>query len=262
MTEGGRSRTQRALLDRTVTLYGRKPVLEALRDPRLQCHHLHVAESNRPGGIVAEILAAAAAREVPVREHSREALSRISKNKRQDQGVALDVLCPAFDSLESRLAQLGGAPPQRLLALDGISNPQNLGMILRSAAAGAVHGVVWSSRGNAPLGPLVAKASAGTLYRAPVLRCEDLTAGLRACRAAGIRICAMRADAPLSLFEFRPRGHCLFLLGNETEGVSREAAALADTALSIPMRNGVESLNVAVTAALIAYAGALTADHC
>ena len=61
----------------------------------------------------------------------------------------------------------------------------------------------------------------------------------------------------ISLFDYRPNGHCVFVLGNESEGVSREVSELADTALSIPMRNGVESLNVAVTASLIAFSGML-----
>ncbi|MDX1736139.1 MAG: RNA methyltransferase substrate-binding domain-containing protein, partial [Halioglobus sp.] len=151
----------RSLLQRLLTVYGRKPVQEALDDPSLQCHTLHLAESNRDSGVIAAIRAAAERRAVPVKLHSRQALSRISKNGKQDQGVALDVLCPAFDSLERYLESNAGEPRRRLLALDGITNPQNLGMIIRSAAAGEVHGIILPARGCAAPGPLVIKASAG-----------------------------------------------------------------------------------------------------
>ena len=252
---------KRAFFDRVVTIYGRKPALEALLDRRLSCHTVHLAESNRPSGIIADILAAASARDIPVQRHSREELAHISKNGRQDQGVAVDVLCPRFRSLAAYLAQLPPETPQRLLALDGITNPQNLGMIVRSATAGQVDGIIWSRKGNAALGPLVIKASAGTLYRAPLLPCPALPAELRDCRDLGFEICTLAADAPLSLFEYLPQGRCIYVLGNETEGVSAAVAAMADRALSIPMNNGVESLNVAVTASLIAYAGLLGSPH-
>ncbi|MFO7553164.1 MAG: RNA methyltransferase [Haliea sp.] len=256
MNDPGDYTARKAFFDRVLTVYGRKPVLEALLDPTLTLHALHIADSNRDGGVMAEILRAAQRRGVEPRYHGRAELARISRNGRQDQGVAADILCPAFQRLEDYLAKLP-ASPQRLLALDGITNPQNLGMIIRSAAAGQIDGIVLAKRGNAALGPLVIKASAGTVYRAPLLACEELPGALRACKAAGIRVCSLRADASESLFSHRPGGHCVYVLGNETEGVSATTDALADVALSIPMRNGVESLNVAVTASLIAFAGAL-----
>ena len=145
-------------------------------------------------------------------------------------------------------------PRQRLLALDGITNPQNLGMIVRSAAAGNIDGLIWARKGNAAPGPLVIKASVGTLYRAPVLSCVDLPDALASCREHGMDVCTLEAGASVSLFDYRPQGHSVFVLGNETSGVSRAAAAHASMGLSIPMNNAVESLNVAVTASLIAYA--------
>lgn len=245
---------RKAFYNRMLTVYGRKPVLEALQDRNLDCHALHLADSNREGGVLADILRLAEQRAVPVHRHSRTELARISRNGRQDQGVAADILCPDFRSLEDYLGQLQAAPRQRLLALDGITNPQNLGMIIRSAAAGAIDGIVCARRGNAALGPLVIKASAGTVYRAPLMQCDALAPALQLCRRAGFEVCTLRADAARSLFQFRPRGHCVYVLGNETEGVSAAVAAESDQALNIPMRNGVESLNVAVTASLIAFA--------
>lgn len=254
---GGKDYADRkAFFDRVLTVYGRKPVLEALQHADLPCHALHLADSNREEGVLREILRMAGQRDIPLHYHSRVELARISRNGRQDQGVAADILCPAFRSLDDYLGDLP-ATRQRLLALDGISNPQNLGMLIRSAAAGAIDGILLPRRGCAGLGPLVIKASAGTVYRAPLLRCDSLGAALRRAREAGFEICALRADARESLFGYQPKGHSVFVLGNETEGVSRDVSALADRGLSIPMHNGVESLNVAVTASLIAFAGPL-----
>lgn len=244
---------KKAFFDRVLTVYGRKPALEALRDPKLQCLTLHLADSNRTGGIVAELIAGAKQRDIPVQQHDRQALSRISRNGKQDQGVALDILCPRFRSLAGYLKELPTLPRQRVLALDGITNPQNLGMILRSAAAGSIDAVLWSRRGNAALGPLVIKASAGTLYRAPLVTCDTLPASLEQLAATGAEICVLQAEASQNLFAHAGKGHVVYVLGNETEGVSKEVAAMAVTPLSIPMNNEVESLNVAVTASLIAF---------
>ncbi len=255
MEDSAQYRDRKAFFDRMLTVYGRKPVLEVLQNPDLPCHALHLADSNRKQGIVDDIQRLAEQRHISVQYHSREALSRISRNGRQDQGVALDVICPAFARFVDALPQL--PPRARLLALDGITNPQNLGMIIRSAAAGEIDGILYARRGNAALGPLVIKASVGTLYRAPLLLCDSLPQALENGRQQGMAVCVLAADAPQSLFEFSPASGAIFVLGNETEGVSKAVRDCASHHLSIPMRNGVESLNVAVTASLIAYAGEL-----
>ncbi len=252
MTESSDYSEKKSFFDKVLTVYGRKAVLETLQNKTLVCHALHLAHSNREAGIVADIRQRAQLLGIPVKTHSREELARISKSGKQDQGVAVDVLCPSFSNLGDFLAKRTDQPC-RLLALDGITNPQNLGMIIRSAAAGAVDGILLPRKGSAALGPLVIKASAGTLYRAPLLLCTGLPEALRQCQEHGAQVCTLEADAPLSLFQHEARGFCVYVLGNETEGVSAQVSAIADTRLSIPMRNGVESLNVAVTASLIAY---------
>ena len=243
---------------RGVTLYGRKPALEALQDPALTIHCLHLAESNRPTGIIAQIIAEAERRGVAIRHHDRQALSRISKNGRQDQGVALDVVCPRFMSLEAFIDVAKG--PQTILALDGLTNPQNVGMIIRSAVAAGIDGVLYPKRGIASLGPLVIKASAGNIFRAPLIRCESTVAGVTTLKSEGYQVAILEASATASLFEFRATGDVVAVLGGESDGIGREVEALADTRLSIPMANGVESLNVAVTAALVAFQLGQTPD--
>lgn len=242
---------------RMLTVYGRKPAMEAMRDPDLDCRILHLASSNREDGLIRELRALASQRGMEVREHDRAALSRISRNGKQDQGVALDVLCPGFQSLDTFLGSLKPDGRTRLLAFDGVTNPQNMGMSLRSARGAGVDGVLYADHGNPALGPLVIKASAGTIYSAPLLRCERIASAAGACLDAGFTLYTLEANAARSLFTTDFADRSLFILGGETEGVSAETRSLAHTALSIPMAEGVESLNVAVSAALVSYAGLL-----
>ena len=249
---------KKAFFDNLLTIYGRKPVLEALQDETLPVYCLHLADSNKPGGIIADIERLAARRGIPIKQHSKVALSRISKNSREDQGVAADLQLPRYQRLETYLEQLPRAraePAIRLLALDRITNPQNLGMLIRSACAGGIDAIVLPEKGNAPLSPLVIKASAGTLFKCPLLRCGELNAALAQLQRRGVRVCVLSSHADRELNTLPTTEPLVFVLGNETEGVSDEIAALADLRVRIPMANGVESLNVAVTAALLAYYG-------
>lgn len=245
---------KKRFFDRVLTIYGRKPCLEALRDHDIPVYRLHLADRNQPGGIIADIECEARRRSIEVKHHSREALSRISRNGRQDQGVALDLLCPQH----SRDTAFIAAPPRpdwRLIALDGVTNPQNVGMIVRSVAASPCDGLLIPAAGTANLtSPLVNKASAGTLFKCPIVRCDKLADSLRRLQQQqGARVVILSGDAPQALPDFEAEGPIVYVLGNETSGVSSGVRELADAAVSIPMKNGVESLNVAVTAALLAF---------
>ena len=134
-----------------------------------------------------------------------------------------------------------------------ITNPQNLGMIIRTLCASPLDGLLLPRTGGAPLSPLVIKASAGTLFQCPLWRCESLPVALRALSAAGAEIAVLAADGRQPLATFQPTRSIIYVLGNETEGVSPEVAALANHRLSVPLARGVESLNVAVTAGLVAF---------
>lgn len=239
---------KRARYEQLLTVYGRKPVLEALRDPRLRVQKLHLASSNRSGGIIAEIEAEAQRLAVPVAYHDRAALARISKNGRQDQGVAADIELDSY-------RPLGALPDRfRVLALDGVTNPSNLGMIIRSVAASGIDGMLVARRGHARLDPQVIKASAGTLFQAPLYHCDNTVSALAELKAAGAYIVTLSSTADESLYAPLPTAsRQIYVLGNETDGIGTAVADLADESRSIPLHNGVESLNVAVTAALVAF---------
>ena len=244
---------KKSFFNRLITVYGRKPVLEILSDSSLQIFRLHLAESNRGGGIVEQIKTLASQRNIEICYHSREQLARISRNSKQDQGVACDIHCQGYEPYEQALEQLPEASQRPLIALDGITNPQNLGMIIRSVTASPAHGLLLPSKGCADIGPLVIKASAGTVFKGNILRCDSLARTLKEFKQKGFEICTLSSHQATPLTEFKPTAPVIYVLGNETEGVSKEIAALSDHRVGIPMANGVESLNVAVTAALIAF---------
>lgn len=243
---------RKAFFDQMLTIYGRKPVLEALQDGNLPAFKLHCADSNRREGIVDQITSLAESRNIPIAYHDRRALSRISKNGKQDQGVALDLQLPAYRPLQSLLPLQA---TMRLIALERVTNPQNLGMIIRSVSASGVTGLLLPKNGCASLSPLVVKASAGTLFKAPIYFCDHLESGLSELRDAGSTVYGLSSHASESVFDHRHQGPSVYVLGNESEGVSDGVGRLCSRQLCIPMHNGVESLNVAVTAAIIAFAG-------
>jgi len=244
-------RNKKAFFDRVITLYGRNVVEEVLEDETIEVHALHLSESNKSEGIIERIIAKAAARGIPVKYHAKAALSRISKNAKQDQGVAIDVIAPTYRSATELAAN--ESVKGSLIALDGIHNPQNLGMIIRSAAAGNVEGIILPKQGSAKLSPLVMKASAGTLFKLPIYYCETLPAVLNELKAGGWAVFGLSSRANETIHTLQVPEKSVFVLGNESEGVSEAVSVLCDREVAIPMRRGVESLNVAVTAALLAF---------
>jgi 23S rRNA (guanosine2251-2'-O)-methyltransferase len=235
-----------------MTVYGRKTVLEALEDKHTHIYRLHLAKSNKPASILSEIIRLAQEKGAEIIYHERQALSRISKNANQDQGVAADLQLKGYRLYDDFLLH-NKNKKFVLLALDGVQNPQNLGMIIRSACAGNIDGILLPQKGNAQIDPLVIKASAGTVFRAPLLRCQNLPEALKEFKASGATLCSLSSHAQTQLKQFYPATACIYVLGNESEGVSPEVERLCNERICIPMNNGVESLNVAVTAALIAF---------
>lgn len=241
---------KKRLYSQLLTIYGRKPVLEALSASDVKPFRLHLSESNKPAEILTEITALARARGAEIIVHSKEELARISKNKKQDQGVAVDLKMPHFVSLEDFVKD---APAQfEIIALDRVTNPQNVGMIVRSVAASPLSALLLPQNGCAKLDSLVIKASAGALFKATIIRCNSLASALPPLKTLGAQVVGLDAASSRS-FRQLPARSCVFILGNESDGLSPEVEKLCDYSVKIPMENGVESLNVAVTASLIAF---------
>ncbi|HET6502585.1 MAG TPA: RNA methyltransferase [Amycolatopsis sp.] len=236
--------------DRFLTVYGRKPVLEALDDRGLRVDKVILADTAR-GPAAAEIQRAARAAGVPVHRASAHRVKVLAGNGKQDQGVLADVVAPRMRPLSAALA--AAPPPSRVLVLDGITTPANVGMILRTATAAGLGGVVVPRRGVAALDPLVVKASAGVAFRAPVLRCGTAVEAVDMLTDAGYRIYGLGATDGEPLFDAELSSPAAFVLGGETAGVSGEVAERVTGWLSIPMPGEVESLNVSAAAAVVCF---------
>ncbi|HEX4224219.1 MAG TPA: RNA methyltransferase [Pseudonocardiaceae bacterium] len=235
--------------DRFVTVYGRKPVLEVLDDADLQVDKVILADTAR-GPAASEILRAARERGVAVQRASAQRVKVLAGNGKQDQGVLADVVAPRMRLLTDALRD---RPPRTVLVLDGITTPANVGMILRTATAAGIGGIVVPRRGVAGIDPLVIKASAGVAFRAPVLRVPTAGEAASALHQAGYRLFGLAGNARKSVFTATVPNRAAFVLGGETAGVSDEVGRLIDEWLSIPMAGDVESLNVASAAAVVCF---------
>ncbi|MEM1425189.1 MAG: RNA methyltransferase [Cyanobacteria bacterium P01_H01_bin.130] len=141
------------------------------------------------------------------------------------------------------------------LVLERLQDPGNLGTIIRVAAATGVTGI-WTSRDSVDLDhPKVLRASAGQWFRVPLRSVSDLSETLQMQKDQGIRIISTSPTAPQTYWDLDWRSPSVILLGNEGGGLSPELSALADVSVSIPQRPDVESLNVAMSAALLLYEG-------
>lgn len=247
MEDSQEYKNKKAYFEKIITLYGRNVVIEVLQDDSIEIHKLHMSNSNKPDGAVETILKLAKKRGIEVAYHDKGALSRISKNAKQDQGVAIDIIASSYQNAN----EIKNLKKFKLLALDGIQNPQNLGMIIRSCAGGYVDGIILPKKSSAKISPLVIKASAGTLFKLPIYYCNTLDEILKELKE--VKIYLLSSHAKSSIYDVKPSDKSIFVLGNESDGVSKEVEKLCNNAISIPMNRGVESLNVAVTASLIAF---------
>ncbi|MCK9492491.1 MAG: RNA methyltransferase [Sulfurimonas sp.] len=247
MQDSQEYKDKKAYFEKIITLYGRNVVVEILQDPDIEIHKLHLSTSNKTDGAIKTILSLAQKRDIEINYHEKNALSRISKNAKQDQGVCIDIISKSYKSA----SEIKEMQSFRLIALDGIHNPQNLGMIIRSCAASTLDGIILPKKNSAKISPLVIKASAGTLFKLPIYYCETLEDILK--DLSDTEIYALSSHAKKSIYDIAPSEKSIFVLGNESEGVSPEVIKLCNKAIKIPMQRGVESLNVAITASLIAF---------
>jgi len=238
---------KKAFFKKIITLYGRNVAIEVLQDSSIQIYKLHLATSNKTDSSIKKILLLAKQRDIEIVKHDRASLSRISKNAKQDQGVAIDIIAKSYQDAQ----EIKKMNSFRLIALDGIQNPQNLGMIIRSCAAGNIDGIILPKKNSAKISPLVMKASAGTLFKIPIYFCNTLDEVLKDLK--NTKIYLLSSYAKKSIYNIEKTDKEIFVLGNESDGVSKEIQKLCNDSILIPMNRGVESLNVAITASLIAF---------
>jgi 23S rRNA (guanosine2251-2'-O)-methyltransferase len=238
---------KRSPRDKWITIYGRKPVLEALYDPSLSVAKVVVAD-NATGGSLQEILRAAEKVDVPVERATASRVKWLAGNGKHDQGVVADVDAPRMTPLEE-FVRARGKRPTNVFLLDGVTNPGNVGMILRTATGAGFDGVILPRAGTPHVGPLVIKASAGVAFQAPIVNTSTARTAVDLLRTAGYHIYGLSARSHVSLFKADLAPRAVYVLGGETNGLT----VPTDSDLQIPLNAGVESLNVAIAAAVVAF---------
>ncbi len=230
-------------------LSGRNPIREALKSGR-DIEKLLVARGELSGS-AREIVQMAKERHIPVQEVDRVRLDAITHNH---QGMLAFASAYQYSTVEAMLAlaEERGEDPF-LVLLDGITDPHNLGAIIRTAECAGAHGVIVQERRAVGLTPAAVKASAGAVEHLPVARVSNLGNTIIELQNRNIWVYAADmegenyAQADLS-------GPVAIVIGNEGEGVGRRVLSLCDKTLSLPMKGKLDSLNASVAAGILLYA--------
>ena len=251
--QGASGRPARGSGDAAEFVAGRNPVVESLR-AGVPAAALYVGARVQHDERISEAIKLAADRGVAVLEAGAAELDRLTGGALH-QGLALRVRPYDYahpDDLLARAADAGQLP--LIVALDGVTDPRNLGAVARSAAAFGAHGVVVPSRRGAGVTAGAWKASAGALARVPVARAANLARALASYRDAGVFVAGLDAagDTPVRDLELATAPLAL-VVGSEGRGLSRIVAQACDVLVRIPITARTESLNAGVAAGIALY---------
>jgi 23S rRNA (guanosine2251-2'-O)-methyltransferase len=230
-------------------ILGRNPVVESLRS-HIPATALYVAVGLDMDERVTEIVRTAADRGIAILEISRAELDRLTGGVLH-QGVGLQVPPFAYEQFEDLVNSAAEHPDPLLVALDGVTDPRNLGAVVRSAAAFGAHGVFLSERRAAGMTATAWRTSAGAAARLPIAQVTNLTRALKRCQESGFVVVGLDADGPMSLYDLEVAlSPLVIVVGSEGRGLSRLVGESCDLRASIPMLATVESLNASVAAAV------------
>jgi 23S rRNA (guanosine2251-2'-O)-methyltransferase len=245
--ERGPERPQERREDGPEMVAGRNPVVESLR-ARVPAMALYVTSRAQEDERVAESVQLAASTGIAVLETSLFELDRLTGNA-VHQGVALRIRPYEYAHPEDLLTS-----QPLVVALDGVTDPRNLGAVVRSAAAFGASGVVVPARRSAGVTAGAWKASAGALSRLPVARCTNLTRTLEMYKQRGLFVAGLDAEGQTDVHEMTiADGPMVLVVGSEGRGLSRIVASACDMLVSIPMASGMESLNAGIAASIALY---------
>lgn len=242
--------SRRAAAGTPELLVGRNPVVEALR-AEVPATALYVALGVELDDRVTEAIRVAGDRGLPILEVSRSELDRMTSGALH-QGIGVQVPPYSYAHPDDLLAAAVESPdPALILALDGITDPRNLGAAVRSAAAFGGHGVLVPQRRAAGMTATAWRTSAGAAARLPVARATNLTRTLVSYRDAGLTIVGLAADGELCLDDLDIANDPLaVVIGSEGRGMSHLVGQTCDVRVSIPMTSAAESLNASVAGAV------------
>ncbi|MFD4265974.1 23S rRNA (guanosine(2251)-2'-O)-methyltransferase RlmB [Rhodococcus sp. NPDC058481] len=229
---------------------GRNPVVECLR-AGVPATALYVAVGTESDDRLTESVQLAAEAGISILEVPRTDLDRMSANGLH-QGVALQVPPYRYAHPDDLIAEARKhQEPALLVALDNITDPRNLGAVVRSVAAFGGHGVVIPQRRSASVTAVAWRTSAGAAARLPIAQATNLTRTLKDWAAKGVQIVGLDAGGDTTLDEYDGTGPVVVVVGSEGKGLSRLVRESCDTILSIPMAGPVESLNASVAAGVV-----------
>ena len=230
---------------------GRNAVIEALRsETAIDKIYLAKGETDKTLGHIASKARAAG---IVVVEADRRKLDNMSRTHAH-QGVIALAAVREYATVEDILAvaaERNEAP--LLLICDEISDPHNLGAIIRTAECAGAHGVIIPKRRSAGLTAIVAKTSAGAVSYLPVARVANLSATIKELKKQGVWVFGTAANGTTNLYDADLKGAAAIVIGSEGEGMTRLAEENCDFLVSIPMRGKLNSLNASAAAAILLY---------
>ena len=230
-------------------LVGRNPVVEALR-ARIPATALYVAHGIDIDDRINEAVRTATDRGIALLEISRAELDRMTGGVLH-QGIGLQVPPFSYETFEDLVADALEQTEPMLVALDGVTDPRNLGAVVRSAAAFGAHGVFLPERRAAGMTATAWRTSAGAAARLPIAQVTNLTRALKKCQDEGFTVVGLDADGETSIYELEAAvGPIVVVVGSEGRGLSRLVGETCDLRVSIPITSEVESLNASVAAAV------------
>lgn len=230
---------------------GRNAVTEAIRSGRtINKVFLADGDTDRALGRLAAMAKEAGAVVVRI---DRRKLNEMSQTGAH-QGIMASVAVHDYTTIDDILAAAEAKGEAPLIVLcDELSDPHNLGAILRTAECAGAHGVIIPKRRSVGLTAVVGKASAGAVEYMPVARVSNLTAAIRELKQRGVWIFGTAADGAVPLYSADLKGPAAIVIGNEGVGMSRIVADSCDFKVSIPMKGRISSLNASAAAAILLY---------
>ena len=229
---------------------GKNSVVEALR-AKIPAKELVVALKTEIDEKISEAIRLAKNQDLPIKELPRRALDDLTGSSNH-QGVAL-VIKPFNYSEVSKVIN-NAKKPMMLIGLDGITDPHNLGAVVRSAAAFGADGVIIPERRNAAMTGSAWKASAGAAARMPISQVTNLVRTIQDAKKAGCFVIGLDAQGDQQLSKMSLATESIFIIvGSEGKGLSRLVRENCDLVISIPMQSSVESLNASVATAIVMH---------
>lgn len=236
--------------DQVELVVGRNPVVECLH-ANVPATALFVAEGTKNDERLSEAVHTCADRGIPVLETSRAELDRMTGNG-MHQGIGLQIPPFEYDEVEDLIQRAAVSPtPGMIVALDNITDPRNLGAVIRSVAAFGGHGVVIPERRSASVTAVAWRTSAGTAARLPVAKATNMVRTLKQFQQSGYQVVGLDAGGDHTLDTYDGTTPVVIVVGSEGKGLSRLVAETCDTIMSIPMAKWVESLNASVAAGVV-----------